>query len=491
MCYIGKLCIRPDSSRCCKCPPSWTGPKCRQKLDKESACRSMPCKNGGTCTDTDTSHVCACSKGWTGQNCADFKGAFKHEYVFMIMRNHYYASSQSSLIYMTTNTPAIVEITTSNNLNPSLKSAIDQTIFFTSQLKIPLPPEMQSMSFKTEPKAVKIRSTEAITLVLFDNNYSQSNDGSLISPVEKLGTLYVEVSSDPYDEKHPIYNSVFGIAALEDDTLVKIDVLYYDAEINQSFTDPRVVTLNNLETIQLEYEVDLSGSLVESSKPVAVFSGNRCNMFPESIRCSHLMEQMSPTREWGSMYIVPADFNSWGSRLIIMTDESSSTTGKIIVGKSQHDITLFPRTPFDFTLKAKETAVIYIPQVRASVTSFVKGNKNNGNSGSPYMVKIPKVPQTKSQYTIPIPEGYLTNYVTIMIDKSSKSDLRLNGQAIKQTKILFEDENILNDGRIGSILTVEVSPGVLNLATTSGSPFGLLVFGYRYLDSYGFAGNFV
>ncbi|XP_062587705.1 IgGFc-binding protein-like [Saccostrea cucullata] len=342
-----------------------------------------------------------------------------------------------------------------------------------------------------EPKAVKIRSTEAITLVLFDNNYSQSNDGSLISPVEKLGTRYLVVSSDPRDEKHPIYNSGFAIAALEDDTLVKVDLMVYYAETNLSISEPYAFRLNNLETIQLEFGLDLSGSLVESSKPVAVFSGNRCNMFPESIRCSHLMEQMSPTTEWGSMYIVPADFNSDGSRLIIMTDESSSTTASILVGNDRHDIILLPRIPFEFTLRTNETAVIYIPQARASVTSFVKGNKNNSNSGSPYMVKIPKVPQTKSQYTIPIPEGYLTNYVTIMIDKSSKSDLRLNGQAIKQTTILFEDDNILNDGRIGSILTVDVLPGVLNLASTSGSPFGVLVFGYRYLDSYGFAGNFV
>ncbi|XP_061186320.1 IgGFc-binding protein-like [Saccostrea echinata] len=451
----------------------------------------MPCKNGGTCTDTDTSYTCMCNTGWTGQNCTGFDGDFKHEYVFMIMKNHHYASNQSSLIYMTTNTPATVEISTSNNLNSSLKSAIDKTFFFTSQLKITLPPEMQSVSFKTEPKAMKIRSTEAITVVLFDNNYSQSNDGSLISPVVKLGTRYLVVSTDPRDEMHPVYASVFAIAALEDDTLVKINLMVYDAEQNSSATETFEIPMNNLETIQLEHYNDLSGSLVESSKPVAVFSGNRCNMFPESIRCSHLMEQMSPTTEWGSMYIVPADFNSDGSLLIIMTDGSSSTTASILVGYDRHDIILLPRIPFEFTLRANETAVIYIPQARASVTSFVKGNKNNSNSGSPYMVKIPEVPQNKSQYSIPIPEGYLTNYVTIMIDESSKSDLRLNGQAIEQTKVLFEDANILNDGRFGSILTVEVSPGVLNLATTSGSPFGLLVFGYRYLDSYGFAGNFV
>ncbi|XP_061186331.1 IgGFc-binding protein-like [Saccostrea echinata] len=455
----------------------------------------MPCQNGGTCQDTDTSYTCTCNTGWTGENCTRFEGDFNHEYALMIMLNHYYASNESSLIYMTTNTSATVEISTSNNMEPSLKSAIDRTFFFTTQLKVTLPPEMQSMSFQKEAKAVKIRSTQPITVVLFDNNYLQSNDGSLIFPVEKLDTRYLVMSTEPRDEMHPIYASVFGIVALEDETLVKINFkldnnarpLTINGK-NYSDSDTFEISLNDLETLQLEHSADLTGTLVEASKPVAVFSGNRCNMFPESIRCSHLMEQMTPISHFGNSYCVSADFTSDVTRLSIMTEESVPTRGAIIVGYSVHSMKLIPRVPFEFTLRANETAYVFLASPRVFVTSLVKGNKNNG---SPYMVTIPDTSQYKSQYIIPIPEGYSTNYITILIALRFKADLRLNGQVLQQEKILFEGRNVMNEGMLGSFFTMEVPPGVLNITTITGSPFGLTVFGYRYLDSYGFAGNIV
>ncbi|XP_062590491.1 uncharacterized protein LOC134252067 [Saccostrea cucullata] len=364
------------------------------------------------------------------------------------MLNHYYASNESSMIYMTTSTSATIEISTSNNLKPSLKTAIDQTMFFASQLKVALPPEMQSVSFQKESKAVKIRSTEPLTVLLFDNNYLQSNDGTLISPVEKLKTRYLIASSEPRFAKHPVYASLFGVAALEDDTIVTITFKLGSNLIpltinrqNYSDSDTFKISLNNLETLQMEHSADLSGTLVESSKPVAVFSGNRCNMFSESIRFSHFLEQMTPTADWGFRYIVPSDFNS-------DANESAFIIGRVLVN------------------------------------SFVKGSKNNPNSSSPYMVTIPDIIQSKSQYLIPIPEGYLNNYVTIMNETIRKYDLRLNGQPLEEGKIRFKYISFFF-----SILTLEVSPGILNITTTSGSKFDLVVFGYRYLDSYGFAGS--
>ncbi|XP_062590485.1 IgGFc-binding protein-like isoform X2 [Saccostrea cucullata] len=485
-CQNGGTCTNTDTSYTCTCNEGWSGQDCSIKIP---ACQSMPCQNGGTCTNTDTSYTCTCNEGWSGQDCSNFDGVFKYEYALMIMLNHFYASTESSLIYMTTSTSATIEISTSNNLEPSLKTAIDQTLFFASELKVALPPEMQSISFQKELKAVKIRSTEPLSVVLFDNNYLQSNDGTLISPVKKLKTRYLVASSEPRFARHPVYASLFGVAALEDETLVTINFKLGNNSMpltingqNYSDSDTFEISLNNLETLQMEHSTDLSGTLVESSKPVAVFSGNRCNMFPESIRCSHFLEQMIPTADWGSSYIVPADFSSDGTLVSLMTDQSSTEPTTIRVGDSSQTINVLPRAPYQFSLKANESAFI---SGRVFVSSFAKGNINKPNAGSPYMVTIPNTVQSKSQYLIPIPEGYLTNYVTITTEGNIKSYLRLNGQAVEEGKIRFE----YNDDV--SILTLEVSPGMLDIMSTSGSKFGLVVFGYRYFDSYGFAANSV
>ncbi|XP_062587397.1 uncharacterized protein LOC134249053 [Saccostrea cucullata] len=194
---------------------------------------------------------------------------------------------------------------------------------------------------------------------------------------------------------------------------------------------------------------------------------------------------MTPTTNWGDIHIVPPDFNSDGT---LLTDQPSAEPTVVSVGRwSTQLIQVLPRVPFVFSLRANESAHI---TGRVFVTSSVKGSKNNPNSSSPYMVTIPDIIQSKSQYIIQIPEGYLTNYVTIMIIKENiKDDLRLNGQAIEEGKIRFESVLPINFFMSYTILTLEVSTGMLNITTTSGSNFSLLVFGYRYLDSYGFAGN--
>ncbi|MBM2816222.1 MAG: IgGFc binding protein [Ignavibacteria bacterium] len=50
---------------------------------------------------------------------------------------------------------------------------------------------------------------------------------------------------------------------------------------------------------------DLTGSLIQSNKKVAVFSGHRCAYVPDStLYCNHLVEQMPPINTWGKHFFL-------------------------------------------------------------------------------------------------------------------------------------------------------------------------------------------
>ncbi len=53
-------------------------------------------------------------------------------------------------------------------------------------------------------------------------------------------------------------------------------------------------------------EADLSGTIVQSSKPVAVFDGNQCANVPETILpCKYIAEQELPTQQWANQIPLP------------------------------------------------------------------------------------------------------------------------------------------------------------------------------------------
>lgn len=70
--------------------------------------------------------------------------------------------------------------------------------------------------------------------------------------------------------------------------------LQIDGKVYQS-GDIFSLILNRFETYQIEHTVDMTGTVVESSSPIAVFSGNDCNILNGQGFCDHLIEQLPLT----------------------------------------------------------------------------------------------------------------------------------------------------------------------------------------------------
>ncbi len=85
-----------------------------------------------------------------------------------------------------------------------------------------------------------------------------------------------------YDTISSYYPSVILLVACENETVVKFA--------------SSIITLNSMETYQIESDNDLTGTRITSSKPLSVFSGSDCANVPQNIRdCDHLIEQVPPT----------------------------------------------------------------------------------------------------------------------------------------------------------------------------------------------------
>ena len=112
------------------------------------------------------------------------------------------------------------------------------------------------------------------------------------------------------------FPSLMLLVGTEDDTNVTITPTKYvivpydlrDMDEPRSFITPGqsyTVTLNKMETYQIENSLDLTGSQVVSSKPLSVFAGHECADVPGSVEyCDHLFEQVPTTSTWGRFFFL-------------------------------------------------------------------------------------------------------------------------------------------------------------------------------------------
>ena len=86
------------------------------------------------------------------------------------------------------------------------------------------------------------------------------------------------------------------------------------------------VTLNQYEAMQILDQSDLTGTIITSSQPVAVFSGNKNTYVgSNSNNIDMLVEQMIPAKAWGYTFaLVPAPGNNVGEEIKVVAREPNT-----------------------------------------------------------------------------------------------------------------------------------------------------------------------
>lgn len=389
-------------------------------------------------------------------------------------------------IYITSENGVEMNISTSTQLDSTLKSQIDKSEEIPSNKQIIIPSDMELDVFTKEFKSILIETSSDVFVISHDDGYGTVGSTTHI-PLHKLSTEYVVVSTEPDVNR----KSQVALAAITDNTTISIMFkMNRNVALNingNAFynNDIMNITLHRFETYLIEHETDLSGTFICSSYPIAAFSGNDCNKLENMGACDHLIEQLPPTRNIDKIYIVPPNADGRDSIIKVLAINDSTIYYEIDAGRRV--VTLNSFESFVTRISSSQACFVY-SENPIIVVNFGLKSKTLEDLADPSMTIVPGINQYLDYYKIVVPSGYDINYVSIMITEASKDSLRINNTRISVGDVLFE-KNVAAGNVTYNVRSIRVKEGELSASTVDGERFGLMFSGVTYYEAYGFSGN--
>lgn len=371
------------------------------------------------------------------------------------------------------------EVGTSGSVDvPGLAFSENFTIIPGTVISIELPSNVEMMtSDGIENKAVHITSMNDI-VVHGINQLSASTDAFMGIPSDVLGTehiiaAYEGASQNFFDDRE----SSIGIVAAENNTTVTItpsvSTRQYTADI------PYTITLNMGEAYQLlsENADDLTGTIIESDKPVGVYGGHNCVNIPDSfLFCDHIIEQFPSVDKWGQQFYTASLATRIAGDIFRIVGSVDNTAIAIngmpeaTINRGEYFETVLPSNSFN-----EITANNPILVVQYSQSTSV----DNVNS-DPFMMFIPPFEQFNGSTVFSTPTFNLPiNFVNIVTPLAGVGAI-----AVDEVLIPVADyEQIGTSDFFG--VRVQISVG--SHSVQGGNvPFGAFVYGFGEADSYGY-----
>ncbi|XP_014651575.1 PREDICTED: IgGFc-binding protein [Ceratotherium simum simum] len=235
------------------------------------------------------------------------------------------------------------------------------------------------------------------------------------------------------------------------------------------------VTLESYQVAQVQSTVDLSGSKVTASSPVAVISGHSC--VQKHTNCDHVVEQLLPTSAWGTQYVVPTLASQ--ARFDLAYVVASQTT-KLTYNHGGTPGSRALQAGDSVEFEIRPTQPLYLSaDVGIQVVLFGTGATKGAVTYDPYLVLVPDV------------AAYCPAYVIKSIPGSEGVAL-----VVAQTKAA--DEVTVDGHRLGPSVVWTAVPGTefsyaeVDLGTAdvthtaeAATNFGLLIFGLGPAVGYG------
>ena len=188
---------------------------------------------------------------------------------------------------------------------------ISGNVSTSSSTSVNVPSSFEVLSVNERNKGILVEADGKVNVygLSFD---PYSADAYLALPCSKMAVDEYEYYGISYDTISSNYPSVILLVACENETVVKFNF--------------STITLNSMETYQIESDDDLTGTRITSSKPLSVISGSDCARVPTGIDgCDHLVEQVPPTVTWGSKFLVASlEGRSSGERIRVLSARAAS-----------------------------------------------------------------------------------------------------------------------------------------------------------------------
>ncbi len=268
-------------------------------------------------------------------------------------------------------------------------------------------------------------------------------------------------------------------------------------------------------TVMCREDNDLSGTVVTSDKPVAVFGGSPCTLMPVSAAaCDHVEEQLTPLATWGSSYVLPRtapvrltsgalassanaapDFwkvtaacpASTCPNGTALTFSSPPSAGDVLPGGGCTGTALAANGCHlaggtSVTFSAKQSLLLSADHP-VQVAQFLAGQGATLGTdvpaqGDPTMMLVPAVEQWASAVEVVVP-GFQDNYLAVAVDSSVTSSITLDGVSTSTSSLA----TVAGNYRAGNLT---VGPGLHRLQAFGSAPaLGVLTYGFSSYVSYG------
>ena len=403
------------------------------------------------------------------------------------MRNHINARGrENAYILAKLDDWSSVDITSSPHLEYAIRSNVDNIVNFTSYINISFPYNLTCQYSLKETKAVLFNTSRLSTVIIFDSSHYDTNDATMIIPIRKLSTEYLvstTLSTHSYDK------SQFAVGSLHSETHLQITFNLTNSEpltlFGMRYTTGETfsISLEKFETLQIGYDGDLSGTFVTANKPFALFSGNRCQLFSFNNGCNHMVSQLPPTREYDNEYIIPSFYRNIKTISQIISPVRNIVN--VTIGTNTTTLDMQAHEYHNFVIGSNLASIVKAVHP-VQVTGFAMGSQGT----DPYMTVIPGIRHYLDYYKIIVPEDYTDNYLCVIIPRQSIGNLQINNLSINDFTTALQSEEQSSE-KTYIIRILRVPHGVYVLKTTDQVGFGLLVYGHRRADGYGYAGNFV
>ena len=291
-------------------------------------------------------------------------------------------------------------------------------------------------------KTIIVRSNADVVVHAIDNDYG-NGDGFVVTPTKYLSTKYYVASYEPSTAFSITY---FCVSALYSNTSI-----YIETENEQICYE----AILQYETIRFERMSDLSGTLVNSDKPIAVISGLSTKVPQAFSNPGGLIEQVISTKFWGNSYTaVPFPSSQSGYVYRVFTKNTIGPTTlhmpmdrdlEIQAGQSYFEENVIGNTTISFKSDHPVMVVQYLK------SDFV----NNHPRGGPSMLIVPPVSSFRNNVTFLVFQYKQahTYHITVIAECDTINDLTLDGEVTTWNVRPSIDQTL----RYASL---EVSPGL-------------------------------
>jgi IgGFc binding protein len=374
----------------------------------------------------------------------------------------------------------------------------------------------------------RITSTVPIVVYQFNNlAHGWSTDASLLLPSSSLGTKY-RVTGWPVSHSFPspgafIQRSYVTIVGTRPGTQVTVKpqwrIIGHDTIPAMAAGSLNTLTIGAFDVLNLEsdestlqeclsttppYCADMTGTVVDSTEPVVVFSGTEESGvgLPEdaplppswnenSNGCcnQHLEEQLMPMESFGKQFLVTrspirsdAQFTTWEEPDVI----------RFVGAAAPADVTTNLPAPYDhFTLAPGEVKDAWTQKdFVASATNPIviaqflvgEGYVEPQPKGDPSFTIFPPIEQARTEYVFLSPSAWKENWVIIGTEHGT--DVTIDGAPPSSCTI--HSAGTL-EGKDYEARRCPLQAGAHQLSGSG--PFQIMAYGYDDADAYSFAGG--